>query len=1385
MDQKSPQDSRESGLRKDSLCDNSREEEEKRLSDGESSSVEMHLHPIKSTAVVKYSASESPAHFAKLQCNTDLNMPPSNWLSSAAEPYGLHYFPSHSTGFSSFKMAHMFPDCVGEVDVVSDAENIKKLLKIPYSRGPVSMMVHRIENTLLIDEFDIHKHLLITAKKEWEWLKNFFFNHVLASLDDKEKGLLYRNRARGAVQQRSLVSKFLFHSLAAGPETIPGNKDVDVKKTSYENVKGNEEASGPAFTSASKDSPPLPEPREEEAVPDAVSSHNFTRNVVWTFEDIQMLIGTDMPIFGGSTHPCISLRLREMTRPINVLTGIDYWLDNLMCNVPEVVMCYHLAGIVQRYELIKTEDLPHLPNSKFSPKLIRDVAQNILSFLKSNATKAGHTYWLFRGKDDDIVKLYDLTSLCTDILDDRGQNPFTVPVGMLLYRVARNMKNPKPNKRQQATIQTLLKNCLTLLAKEKYPRIVASAHYMLSDLYVPTKMDTASPNPSPKNVEKDDEAAANSQSEEEAAKDEEMDEKDGTVLSPLSKTQNDCLERKVAVQSLCVSKRSSRWERHKRSRSVKHGAASFNENMSTKDRCLLAMGHIMAGLSCLQYLKPGAPSSEKDEEHGSAKETSSGTPKKRFNEEEPKMARPCQAIPMPYSRLSDNSTGSEGAPKGKGQGKVVDGNIEQKKGDGGEPWGEILKGLLIEKAGLVFATLTDVENQMGRFGSSLRMVVRTLQCCRILEGLRGENVKGGRGGVGRKKGTGEGVNGRWEDIDEMRGRVLGMAGDAAFMIVKQWRELERLEADFVGSLSDAEAEVGAFLEEDLPSTDSSETGSPLALREEWKNNTTSEQELITFFGKAFNGSIEEMLLVSCCCYQLAFSLTKSSTRSKSSRRQSNPSVADAQRDMLLQRLGNIHNELGVLYNGKFEANLLKEESVTDRITTKNVPLSLLTMKELACLSGEHFEAGIKAFGFVQDKQNMSLLHSNLGRLMQLQAHRAGMAARSAGLIQVEKRFSLLKQEKIFYNKAIESYQRALDVLDSREEHPEIWDAVASGLSSALFNYATHLNDPHNRQGAKASDDSEEIIEAFRRALKSCEIESDDIRSPLYQYRAALIHHRLAVKFTEKFRALTSEGLDDHFKHHKRKGGGKGLDRGRGSAALRVLQMANEHYEKATQLLLDVENPTEFLRVLVERLALEEYLLSGGDYKVQITRLCDAVKLVIGCKKILEILVERNEKKDDDAVKVDCKDEHPTVEAVKSETADNSQAVHGESVKGEESQVGSQAPSSVRSADSESSEASDESGDSLEEQLEILELIQCIKGKLQSHLLKLVQLGTLHYKPLVEPIKRMYRLAIQVDLDKTDVLKKPAEKIVVLSSKLGELVTSLEEEMMRIDFANLE
>lgn len=57
-------------------------------------------------------------------------------------------------------------------------------------------------------------------------------------------------------------------------------------------------------------------------------------------------------------------------------------------------ICIHF----QKYEMIKTEDIPHLEHSTFSTRVVKDIAQNILSFLKSNCTKEGHTYWLFKGR---------------------------------------------------------------------------------------------------------------------------------------------------------------------------------------------------------------------------------------------------------------------------------------------------------------------------------------------------------------------------------------------------------------------------------------------------------------------------------------------------------------------------------------------------------------------------------------------------------------------------------------------------------------------------------------------------------------------------------------------------------------------------------------------------------------------------------------------------------------------------------------------------------------------------------------------------------------------------------------------------------------------------
>jgi hypothetical protein len=74
----------------------------------------------------------------------------------------------------------------------------------------------------------------------------------------------------------------------------------------------------------------------------------------------------------------------------------------------------------------------------------------------------------------DFVKLYDLTSLCAEYMNDKDANPFTLPVAILMYRVARNLMRrttQKRTKRVANTVYRLLNNCLELLNRDKYPQV--------------------------------------------------------------------------------------------------------------------------------------------------------------------------------------------------------------------------------------------------------------------------------------------------------------------------------------------------------------------------------------------------------------------------------------------------------------------------------------------------------------------------------------------------------------------------------------------------------------------------------------------------------------------------------------------------------------------------------------------------------------------------------------------------------------------------------------------------------------------------------------------------------------------------------------------------
>ncbi len=722
-----------------------------------SSSSKVYPPPSSSSSVTRTAAlSSAPVNpFSRLSASTNLNPPPSNWL--LPHPTGADHLsgfrpapPPCQHGFPSLLMASRFVEFVRQVDVMASSENIKKLLKLAYSNAPVSLVVHRVGKTLLIDDFDIHGFLLRTSEKEWKWFKRWLMETVLTSQEERNKAMVRRSKTANAISRRNLVSKFLYRSLQQG----------DVVDAVAEGEQGPNDLCSEKDPTGELDQldlnpsiPLLPKPSVESSMPGQKASvHEFARNLLWNFEDIRMLIGSDMPIFGDAEHPSVSLRLHDADKPINVLTGLDYWLDNLMCQVPEVLMCYHLDGIVQNYELIKTEELPNMEGCKFSPRVVRDVAKNILSFLKSNAAKEGHTYWLFKGKGDDVVKLYDLTSLCSSHGSNSGEdgskaskqereedfhNPFRTAVSMLLYNVASNiLKNKEERHRGAKTARQLLDKCLFLLDQDKFPHIATSAHFMLSDLYVPDDIDPSNPNfrgegdrsPQESSLVGDDEDGGGDR-EEQGTK-----EIDMTALRlPAPASIDDAASQHQSSSSAALA-------------------------MDTKERCSFALSHIVMGLRRLQFL---ARRREEDEE---------AERKRREKEEREnmKMAHPSEPIPMGYD---DPDRKQVDVYISKEEGGALSTTLDQ----AAPSWHDHLKRVLLRKAFLVYITLGEISFSENSFGSALRCIKRALNCNSMVEAIC-------------EQGDSEQGSGQAANSDAVLSFAFGVAGDCYKNMLRNWDE---------------------------------------------------------------------------------------------------------------------------------------------------------------------------------------------------------------------------------------------------------------------------------------------------------------------------------------------------------------------------------------------------------------------------------------------------------------------------------------------------------------------------------------------------------------------------------------------------------------------
>uniref|UniRef100_A0A4W6DMB0 Erythroid differentiation regulatory factor 1 n=1 Tax=Lates calcarifer TaxID=8187 RepID=A0A4W6DMB0_LATCA len=1016
---------------------------------------------IKSRAVVKYSAAPPPTSYALLQEKTDLKLPPANWLRENPQlgSAGTTILGSSSKSkpFSSFGMAYDFIDCIGDdVDVVSDSENIKKLLKIPYSKSHVSMAVHRVGRTLLLDELDIQELFMRSSQTgDWTWLKEFYQRLIDQKWQRKKK-------SKEHWYQKAILSKFLYYSINGdgAAEPVPDNLNEGEEENGAEEYS----SSWPTtFTSTQSDA-------EESDAPKEGLRNDFVRNIMWTFEDIHMLVGSNMPIFGGGRYPAVSLRLRDNNKPINILTGIDYWLDNLMCNVPELVMCFHVNGIVQKYEMIKTEDIPHLENSTFSTRVVKDIAQNILSFLKSNCTKEGHTYWLFKASGSDIVKLYDLTTLCEEAEEEKCQNPFTLPrvkfCQFQLYLVASNlMLKARQNRKHYGTIRTLLLNCVKLLDQERHPQIIASAHYMLSELF---QLDEP--------PEEDGGESLRAGGSEDSYSDEDREDSDeSSSYSNCSSPQDDSKAVAVirSVGELSVP------EKYKSTHQIRPSCA-FPVSQDKEERCRHVLSYVLKGLKAVD---------------GSIKK-----------ESDLPAADPNTPIPLKYE--DRNAIGACTAEKGlsllleRAGPLQADQKHPTRSGMIPGSWQHHMKLQLFLKASKAYYVLSDAATNLLKYGRALRYIKLSLQCydayCSVSGTLHPQ-------------------------VLHFHSQCLSLCGDIQLMLAQN-------------------------------------ASNRAAYLEEYSYQTKEDQEILHSLHResscqAFNMATdlamdpEYQLFVSSKCYEAAYELLVSEALKDH---------ASDQLAQVLKRLGNIRNEMGVYYMNQ-SAAMQTEEEVKKSVSVAE--------QEMWKKSFAFFEKGMKDFEAIGDSTNTALLLCNTGRLMRIcaQAHCAMSADQTRGEFSPE--------EALYYNKAIDYYLRAMKSLASRENHAAVWDSVNWELSTTYFTLATLLQDyaPLSR---KAQEQIErEVTEAMLKSLKYCDLQTESARQPLYQYRAATIHHRLASMYHSCFRNQVG---DEHLRKQHR-------------------SLAELHYSKAVCLFLSLKDaPCELLRTLLERVAFAEFTMAGQN-----------------------------------------------------------------------------------------------------------------------------------------------------------------------------------------------
>ncbi|KAH9325716.1 hypothetical protein KI387_005894, partial [Taxus chinensis] len=438
-----------------------------------------------------------------------------------------------------------------KIDVVAPVDILKQIFKISYSKSRLSVAVHRVGKTLILNtgpDVEEGEKLVRRKKSQSKGVdQSLFLNFAMHSVraeacdcppsaestvpDDAATPTIFpRHSATGFMEGDCLSSCVNPQSHSSWHFVNDDEPDTDTEDC-HPHAQGASQANrdsvswGGRHASRWKSRPDaLKNARhvsEEQRCPNYVqkdsekhrrlSNEGFLRVLFWKFHNLRMLLGSDLLVFSNEKHVAVSLHLWEVEQQVTPLMWLDAWLDNVMASVPELAICYHHNGVVQGYELLKTDDIFLLKGiaedgtTVFHPQVVQQNGLSVLKFLQDNCKQDPGSYWLFRNAGEDLMQLFDLSVLSKNCSPDKDGNScsslpssknreirdYSLPLGILLYRVAHRLSLSKvPNDRSRCA--KLFKKCLEFLNEQEHLVLRACAHEQVARLILKCYEDLGS-----------------------------------------------------------------------------------------------------------------------------------------------------------------------------------------------------------------------------------------------------------------------------------------------------------------------------------------------------------------------------------------------------------------------------------------------------------------------------------------------------------------------------------------------------------------------------------------------------------------------------------------------------------------------------------------------------------------------------------------------------------------------------------------------------------------------------------------------------------------------------------------------------------------------------